>query len=132
MKVFLEVSMLEMYSEERWNYAFLEQNEKDMLDEEGMETLFAWYKQEGIENIGYEDPDCYDEGPVGYNELLEVISDVARRMIEEDYFLQRCGKRIPIIIQDLEFADYVLDATQKVNIHDEAHDFFEALESGNM
>ena len=89
-------------------------------------------KQEGIENIGYEDPDCYDEGPVGYNELLEVISDVARRMIEEDYFLQRCGKRIPIIIQDLEFADYVLDATQKVNIHDEAHDFFEALESGNM
>ena len=43
-----------------------------MLDEKGMETLFAWYKQEGIENIGYEDPDCYDEncryigkGPVG-------------------------------------------------------------------
>ena len=128
-----------LYSEERWNYAYLEQDDKDMLDEKGMETLFAWYKQEGIENIGYEDPDCYDEncryigkGPVGYYELLEVISDVARRLIEEDYFLQRCGKRIPIIIQDLEFAWYVLEATKKVNIHDEAHDFFKALESGNM
>ena len=128
-----------LYSEERWNYAYLEQDDKDMLDEKGMETLFAWYKQEGIENIGYEDPDCYDEncryigkGPVGYYELLEVISDVARRLIEEDYFLQRCGKRIPIIIQDLEFTWYVLEATKKVNIHDEAHDFFKALESGNM
>ena len=70
--------------------------------------------------------------PVGYYELLEVISDVARRLIEEDYFLQRCGKRIPIIIQDLEFTWYVLEATKKVNIHDEAHDFFKALESGNM
>ena len=128
-----------LYSEERWNYAYLEQDDKDMLDEKGMETLFAWYKQEGIENIGYEDPDCYDEncryigkGPVGYYELLEVISDVARRLIKEDYFLQRCGKRIPIIIQDLEFTWYVLEATKKVNIHDEAHDFFKALESGNM
>ena len=96
-------------------------------------------KDSDIENIGYEDPDCYDEncryigkGPVGYYELLEVISDVARRLIEEDYFLQRCGKRIPIIIQDLEFTWYVLEATKKVNIHDEAHDFFKALESGNM
>ena len=68
----------------------------------------------------------------GYYELLEVISDVARRLIEEDYFLQRGGKRIPIIIQDLEFTWYVLEATKKVNIHDEAHDFFKALESGNM
>ena len=67
-----------------------------------------------------------------YYELLEVISDVARKLIEEDYFLQRCGKRIPIIIQDLEFTWYVLEATKKVNIHDEAHDFFKALESGNM
>ena len=50
-----------LYSEERWNYACLEQDDKDMLDEKGMETLFAWYKQEGIENVGYEDPDCYDE-----------------------------------------------------------------------
>ena len=61
-----------------------------------------------------------------------MISDVARRLIKEDYFLQRCGKRIPIIIQDLEFTWYVLEATKKVNIHDEAHDFFKALESGNI
>ena len=61
-----------------------------------------------------------------------VSKEEFKRHIEEDYFLQRCGKRIPIIIQDLEFTWYVLEATKKVNIHDEAHDFFKALESGNM
>lgn len=48
-----------LYSEDRWNYAFLEMDEYDILDEETMEILFDWYKQEGIENIGYEDHDCY-------------------------------------------------------------------------
>ena len=92
-------------------------------DDEGLYSEERW----NYENCRY-----IGKGPVGYYELLEVISDVARRLIEEDYFLQRCGKRIPIIIQDLEFTWYVLEATKKVNIHDEAHDFFKALESGNM
>ncbi|WP_050636889.1 hypothetical protein [Candidatus Stoquefichus sp. SB1] len=128
-----------LYSEDRWNYAFLEMDEYDILDEETMEILFDWYKQEGIENIGYEDHDCYDEhmryigkGPVGYYELLEVVTEVAKQLIEEDYFLNRVGKRIPIIIQDYEFTWYVIEATKKANIHDEAKDFFTALNEGYM
>lgn len=128
-----------LYSEERWNFAFLEMEETEILDDEGLEVLFEWYKQEGIENIGYEDPDCYDEkmryigkGPVGYYELLQVVSEVAKQLIEEDYFLHRCGKRIPIIIQDYELTWYVVEETKKVNIHNEAKDFFRALEEGNI
>ena len=128
-----------LYSEERWNFAFLEMEETEILDDEGLEVLFEWYRQEGIENIGYEDPDCYDEkmryigkGPVGYYELLQVVSEVAKQLIEEDYFLYRCGKRIPIIIQDYELTWYVVEETKKVNIHNEAKDFFRALEEGNI
>lgn len=75
----------------RWNYAYLEEDETAILDEEGYAVLFNWYKEEGIENIGYEDPNCYDEmidkGPVGYYELLQVITQVAKRIQTEDFFL---------------------------------------------
>lgn len=126
-----------LYSEERWNFAYLEMNEYEMLDDEGLEVLFEWYNQEGIENIGYEDPDCYDEhmsyigkGPVGYYELLEVVTEVAKQLIEEDYFQSKCGRRIPIIIQDYEFTWYVVEATEKANVHGEADDFLKAINEG--
>ena len=32
-----------------------------MLDEKGMEIYLRGINKKGIENIGYEDPDCYDE-----------------------------------------------------------------------
>ena len=49
-----------------------------MLDEKGMETLFAWYKQEGIENIGYEDPDLLlfflGQASADDNEVMDLIN----------------------------------------------------------
>lgn len=54
-------------SEERWNYAFWQQNETPVIEaddgDEGMKILFDWYRENGIEHIGcYEDPAaCYDE-----------------------------------------------------------------------
>ena len=52
-------------AEERWNYAFWRQNEIPIIDSEseteGIKILFDWYKENGINNIGYEDVDsCYD------------------------------------------------------------------------
>ena len=53
-------------SEKRWNYAFWRQNETPVIEaddqNEGIKILFEWYKENGIDHIGYEDPDtCYDE-----------------------------------------------------------------------
>lgn len=68
-------------SEERWNYAFWRQNETYIIEadptSEGMRILFDWYRENGIDNIGYEDPaNCYDtemryigKGPVGCYEF---------------------------------------------------------------
>ena len=52
-------------SEERWNYAFWRQDEIPVIQasegDEGMQVLFNWYKENGIDNIGYEDYDAdYD------------------------------------------------------------------------
>lgn len=121
------------YSETRWNYSNLEQDETwifHMLDEE-YEILFNWFDQCGIENIGYEDSnDIYDEkmsyigkGPNGYRELFEVIKLVAKEIQESDYFMKKCSKRIPIIIQELNNVYYAIDATEEVNVHGEATDY---------
>ena len=79
-------------SEERWNYAFWRQNETPVIladeDDEGMKTLFAWYAENGVENIGYEDPAAsYDskmryigKGPAGYYELLTQAAAAARAL----------------------------------------------------
>lgn len=121
------------HSEERWNYAFWLQNEVPVMDShsarEGMDVLFDWYAQEGIGNIGYEDAEM--EAPVGFGELARVLARVARRFQEEGYFLNRLGKRIPIIIHDLEFCPCVMDATAYANPNGEADDFFVEWENAS-
>jgi hypothetical protein len=125
-------------AEERWNYAYWVQDEIPIIDtyekNEGAEILFQWYKEEGIENIGYEEDDCYDDacnyigkGPVGYYELLTVVSRVAKRLQNEKYIINKFGKPIPIIVHDLEYAWYEIEATKNANPNGEADLFFEAL-----
>lgn len=118
------------FSEIRWNYAYMQQDETPIINEDNYEFLIQWYKQEGIENIGYEDSNCYDEnmmyigkGPIGYMELLQEITQVAKRIQSEDYFFKKTGKRLPIIILDYENTWYTVDATKEANIHNEANDY---------
>lgn len=114
---------------QRWSYAYLCGDEEKVLNEETYQVLFDWYKQEGIKNIGYEDEQMMDAcvGPIGYQEVLDIITKVAFRIQKEDYFLIKWGKRIPIIIQDYEFMDCVIEATRKANIHGEANIFLESV-----
>ena len=126
-------------SEERWNYAFWHQNETPIIDvdseNEGIKILFDWYKENGIDNIGYEDYNaCYDDemryigkGPVGYYELLLEITDVAKRLQDSGFVKNKFGKLIPIIIHDLEYTWYVIEATKKVNSNGEADVFFATM-----
>lgn len=130
-------------SEERWNYAFWEQDEMPVIDgdEETPETekLFAWYKENGITNIGYEDPDCYDssfryigKGPVGQYELLQIAAQIAKELQDEGILKQKFGRRMPIIIHGLEYAWHDIEATKKGNPNGEADVFLQAMEELGM
>lgn len=111
-------------SEERWNYAFWRQDECEIIgDEESTNLLMKWFEENNIINIGQEDEtQMYDEngnyigkGPTGIYELIQVISDVAKRLHDEKIILNTFGKEIPIVIHDLEYAWYELEATQRAN-----------------
>lgn len=126
-------------TEERWNYAFWRQDETPIIDvddeNEGIKTLFDWYKENGIDNIGYEDYNaCYDDkmryvgkGPVGYYELLLEITDVAKRLQNSGFIKSKFGAPIPIIIHDLEYPWYIIQATRKANPNGEANVFLTAM-----
>ena len=126
-------------SEERWNYAFWRQNETPVIaaddENEGMRMLFDWYRENGIEKIGYEDSTtCYDEemryigkGPVGYYELLTEITAVANTLQASGFIKEQFGRPIPIIIHDLEYSWYALEATEKANPNGEADQFLTAM-----
>lgn len=126
------------YDEERWNYAFWRQDENPIIDpnepNELTNLLFAWYKENGITNIGEEDDDCYDEnynyigkGPVGHYELILLVSEVAKRLQQEGYCKKLFGKKIPIIIHGLEYTWYDIEATNNANLNGEATVFIDAL-----
>ena len=102
---------------------------------EGMKILFEWYEKKGIDNIGDENgDDCYDnemryigKGPVGYYELLSEITAVAKKLQDSGFMKNKFGRPIPIIIHDLEYPWYIIEATKKANSHGEANMFLAAM-----
>ena len=133
----------DLYDEERWNYAFWRQDARPIIDpvapNELTDLLFEWYKENGIENIGEEDEDCYDEnsyyigkGPVGHYELLQIVTDVAKKLQAEGYIEEHFKKKMPIIIHGLEYAWYEIEATKKANPNGEADVFIQAMKELGM
>ncbi|MGN0808722.1 MAG: hypothetical protein ACI4NQ_02010 [Christensenellales bacterium] len=99
-----------------------------------IDLLFDWYEEQGIVNIGEEDENCYDEdcnyigkGPVGHYELLQLVSEVAKRLQQEGFLEDKFGKKLPIIIHGLEYAWYDIEATKIANINGEVDTFLEAM-----
>ncbi len=123
--------------EERWNYAFWNQEEEPVItaddDDPEMALLFDWYRQQGLTHIGSESEDGdYDEemnyvgkGPEGHYQLLMLAAEVARQLQEEGFLEKRFHKKIPIIVHGLEYAWYDLEATKLANPHGEAEAFLE-------
>ena len=123
--------------EERWNYAFWNQEEEPVItasdDDPEMALLFDWYHQQGLTHIGSEsEDDDYDEemnyvgkGPEGHYQLLMLAAEVARQLQEEGFLKKRFHKKIPIIVHGLEYAWYDLEATKLANPHGEAEAFLE-------
>ena len=126
-------------SEKRWNYAFWRQNEIPVIEadngNEGIKILFDWYAENGVYNIGYENYDaCYDnemryigKGPAGYYELLSEITAVAKKLQDSGFIKNKFGRPIPIIIHDLEYPWYIIEATKKANSNGEANMFLAAM-----
>ena len=99
-----------------------------------MKILFDWYRENGIENIGCEESVCYDEemryigkGPVGCYELISEITSAAKSLQESGFIKNKFGKAIPLIIHDLEYPWYVIEATRKANPNGEADTFLAAM-----
>ena len=120
------------YSEERWNYAYWEEDETFIISpdekEEGAEALWKWYQDENILLTGEEEDgsEMYDEemqyigkGPVGYYELLCLISDIVRELQQSGIIRERFG-RIPVLVHDFEECWYTIEATQNANPDGEA------------
>lgn len=125
--------------EDRWNYACWRQDEIPIVDtydgNEETELLFDWYKENGIDNLGYEEDDCYNDdgeytgkGPVGHYELLTIAANVANRLQKEGVISNHFNKQIPIIVHGLEYAWYDIEATKRANPNGEADLFLEAAE----
>lgn len=126
-------------SEQRWNYAFWRQEEKEIIgDEESTSILLQWYKENGIKNIGYEDEALmYDadynyigKGPNGYYELLQIVSNVAKSLHDNKVIINTFKREIPIIIHDLEYSWNSEEATQNGNPNGIADIFLEVLHQG--
>lgn len=111
--------------EERWNYACWSQDEENVIEEQEEKILKEWYESQGIsvEELGYEDSEeNYDEngndigkGPKGLYELVQILPDVAKKLREEKVVERCCKKNVPIIIHDLEYTWYMVEATKKAN-----------------
>ncbi len=125
-------------AEERWNYAFWRQNETYILEADedcpGMRVLFDWYAENGVGDIGREEVDCYDEemryigqGPGGYRELLREVTAVAGSLQSSGFIRRKFGRPVPIIIHDLEYSWYTLEATREANGDGEAELFLQAM-----
>ena len=127
-------------SEERWNYAFWKQNNKPIINSEKSDmadSLLKWYSENGVVDIGVElEEQMYDsesnyigKGPNGLIELLNLVSDVARKLQLEGYIKERFG-HIPIIVHDLEYSWFIAEATKNANPHGEADTFLKAFDNG--
>lgn len=127
-----------LLSEERWNYACWEQNNEVILDSTdtvGADMYLKWCAEQGISDIGNESEDeMYDDdmnyigkGPNGIFELVDLLSRIALNLRSTDIFKEAYGN-IPIIIHDLDYSWYTVNATKKANPNGEADSFLEYSE----
>lgn len=127
-----------LFSEERWNYAFWEQNNISIIDFSNKyvaDLLICWYRKQGIIDARMPErtEDMYDnsgiyigKGPSGYIELMNLISQIAKKLQNSNFIKGRFGD-VPIIVHDLEYSWYSIRATKTANPNGEANDFLTAL-----
>lgn len=125
--------------EERWSPAYWDMDLKQPVisyrePNQYAEALIDWYEAAGVQRIGYEDHTLdYDsemryigKGPNGLPELLSLIAGIAAELQTDGVIERKFGRRIPIILADLETAWYMIEATQAANPNGEADAYLQA------
>lgn len=123
--------------EERWNYACWSQDEVNVIGGQEEKVLKEWYESQGIseEALGYGDLESNDnedgtgteKGAKGLYELVQILPDVAKKLKKEKVVAHCCKKDVPIIIHDLEYTWYMVEATKKANPGKDLSGFLEAV-----
>ena len=123
--------------EERWNYACWSQDEKNVISEQEEVLLKAWYETKGISLEGLEMERLEEESnenkiemeksPKGMYEVVQILVDVVKKLKEEKIVECCCKKDVPVIIHDLEYSGYMVEATQKANMNMDLSGFFEVV-----
>lgn len=125
----------DLMSEERWNFAFWQMNVIDIIgdyDRQSIENLNAWYNEIGIKNPGYEDLADHvayknymyiGNGPEGINEFVALLVEIVQELHSSGYIVDTFGTAIPIIIHNLEYVWYMINATIKANPRELIIDF---------
>ncbi len=90
--------------EERWNYAFWNQEEKDLMY-------------------------LLEERETDWKKLLELISSAVRKLQEDGFFKKVFGKDIAVIIHGYEYEDIELEATRNANPNGQADAFFKEMKA---
>lgn len=69
------------------------------------------------------------KGPVGYYELLSVVITVARKLQTSGFIKEKFGAPVPIIIHDMEYPWYIIEANKEANPNGEAESFLLAMKN---
>ncbi|MGC2872885.1 hypothetical protein ACDL92_06340 [Ihubacter sp. mB4P-1] len=88
--------------EERWNYAFWEQDEEELMY-------------------------LLEERETSWKQLLDLTAFAVRKLQEERFFNKVFGKDIAVIIHGYDYEDVELEATRQANPNNQAKEFFSAL-----
>lgn len=131
--------------EERWNPAFWYDGLETPIirfDEPNpvADALIDWYEASGVQQIGEEDPNAmYDshglyigKGPNGLPELLQVVAELANELQRDGTIEAKFGRRLPIILADLEFTWYMIKATHDANPNGEADEYVRACVQNSL
>jgi len=124
-------------SEERWNYAFWLQNEIPILAEDEIKSeVLSWLKKKKVKDIGFEEEPIFDhkanyigKGPNGLQEILALFVEIIKDLHQSGAIKSQFNKDIPVILHDLEYRWYYLEATKKANPSSTIGDFLELYDS---
>ncbi len=74
-------------------------------------------------DVTYDNGVYIGKGPEGVFDFVKMLSEIIKDLHECGFIVEVFGKSIPIIIHDLEYSWYMVDATEEANPKEIISDF---------